>query len=93
MLGDDNTWPDTAFQLVFGDQRSIGVEQRQEHVEGAGPELYRDTVGKQLAPTQQHLKAAEFERAIIRSGAWFTRYGPWLIMPVRSAFGRLIDQR
>ena len=37
LFGDDNSWPHTAHELVFGDQRSVGLQQDEEEIEGARP--------------------------------------------------------
>src|ERR1700680_3363263 len=48
LLRDNDAAPDTAHKLVLGDQRSVGVEQYQEEIEGARPTLYRHPVGAPL---------------------------------------------
>ena len=48
LLRDNDAWPHTAHKLVFGDQRSVGLQQDQEEIEGARPQLYRHAVGDQL---------------------------------------------
>jgi hypothetical protein len=61
LLRDNDAWPRTAHKLVFGDQRSAGLQQSQEEIERACPQLYRHAVGDQLPPAQEHAEAAEFE--------------------------------
>ena len=64
-LRHNDTRPYTAKQFVFGEQRSVGLQQDQEEIEGACPQLYRHAVGDQLPLAQQHTETAEFE---IRAG-------------------------
>ena len=61
LLRDNNAWPHTAHQLVFGDQRSVGLQQHQEEIEGARPQLYRRAVSDQLPVAQQHAETTELE--------------------------------
>jgi hypothetical protein len=53
LLRDNDPRPHTADELVLGDQRSVGLEQDQEEIEGARPQLYRNAVGDQ-SPLTQH---------------------------------------
>ena len=48
LLGDNDAGPHAAHKLVLGHQRSVGVEQHQEKIESAGPQLYRHAFGNQL---------------------------------------------
>ena len=41
----DPSWPDAADEFVFGDDGSVGLDQRHEHIKGPPAELYRPTVG------------------------------------------------
>jgi hypothetical protein len=50
LLRDSDAWPHTAHELVFGDERSVGLQQDQEEIEGARPQFYRHAVGHQLPP-------------------------------------------
>src|SRR6266446_9301193 len=59
LLGDKNAWPHAAQQLVLGNQRAVGLQQDQEEIEGARPQLYRHAVGDQLPLPQQHPETAE----------------------------------
>jgi len=61
LLRDNDAWPDTAHKLVFGDQRSVGLQQDQEEIEGTRSQLYRRTVGNQLPLAQQYTETAEFQ--------------------------------
>ena len=61
LFRDNDPWPYSADERVFGDQRSVGLQQDQEEIEGARPQLYRAAVGDQLPPAQQHAETAEFE--------------------------------
>jgi len=49
---DNDAWPHTAHKLVFGDQRSVGLQQDQEKIEGTRPQLYRHAVGDQFPLAQ-----------------------------------------
>jgi hypothetical protein len=64
LLGDNDAGPYAAEELAFGDQRSVGLQQDQEEIEGARPHLDRHTVGDQLAAAQQNAESAEFERGV-----------------------------
>jgi hypothetical protein len=81
-LRDNDAWPHTAHELVFGDQRSVGLQQDQEEIEGARPQLYRNAVGDQLPPAQQHAETAEFER----------RFGRRLTRPI-PGYPRIVQSR
>lgn len=61
LFGDNDARPHMAEEFVFGDQRSVGLQQDQEEIECARPQLYRHAVGDQLPLAQQHLETAEFE--------------------------------
>jgi hypothetical protein len=61
LLRDDDAWPHTAQELVFGDERSVGLQQDQQEIDGARPQLYWPAIGDQLPLAQQHAKATEFE--------------------------------
>src|SRR5713101_3159095 len=37
LLCDNDAWPHAAEELAFGDQRSVGLQQDQEEIEGARP--------------------------------------------------------
>src|SRR5580700_485350 len=50
LLRDDDAWPHTAHELFFGDQRSVGLQQGQEEIESACPQLDRHAVGYQSPP-------------------------------------------
>src|SRR6266851_185746 len=45
LLRHDDAWPHTAEELVFGDQRSVGLQQNQKNIECARSQLYRHAVG------------------------------------------------
>jgi hypothetical protein len=47
LLGDDNARPDANEKLLFGDQRSIGLQQGQQELEGARSQRYRGVVCQQ----------------------------------------------
>jgi hypothetical protein len=47
-----DAWPDTAKELVFADQGSVGFQQNHKEVEGARPQLDRNGVGNQLPSPQ-----------------------------------------
>src|SRR5271165_6253888 len=64
LLRNKNAWPHTAEKLVFGDQRSVSLQQDQEEIKGARPQLYRHAVGDQFPAAQQHAETAEFERRV-----------------------------
>jgi hypothetical protein len=63
-LGDNDAWPHPAEKLVFRDQRSVRLQQRQEKIEGARPQLYRDTAGNQLPLAQQNAETTKFECSV-----------------------------
>jgi len=44
---------------VFGDERSVGLQQDQEEIEGACPQLYRHAVDRQFSPARQNAETAE----------------------------------
>jgi hypothetical protein len=56
ILRDGDARPDAGYQPLFADQRSIGLQQGQQELERARPQLYRHTIGQQLPLTQQHRK-------------------------------------
>jgi len=60
-LHNSYSWPDAGDELIFGDQRSIGLEQGKEEIEGACSELNRCAVTEQPPLSQQHAETAEFE--------------------------------
>jgi hypothetical protein len=64
LLRDNNAWPHTTHKVVFADQRSIGLQQDQEKIEGARPQLYRHAVGHQLSPAQQNAETTEFKHRV-----------------------------
>jgi hypothetical protein len=66
LLRDNDARPHSAHELFFGDQRSVGVQQDQEEIEGACPQLYWHAVGHQLPPAQQEAETAEFEHRVDR---------------------------
>jgi hypothetical protein len=61
LLRDSDARPDAAHELVFSNQRSVGLQQDQEEIEGARPQLYWDAVGEQLPLPQLQTKTPEFE--------------------------------
>ena len=61
----DDARPHPAHELLFGDERAVGLQQDQQEIEGARTELDRNAVGEQLSPAQQNAETAEFE---IRAG-------------------------
>jgi hypothetical protein len=50
LLRDNDAWPHATHELFFGDERSVGLYQGQEEIEGARPQRYRHTVGHQSPP-------------------------------------------
>src|SRR5215831_11211459 len=58
---DDPARPDPAHQLVFTDDRSVGLDQHQKHIESTPTEFQRATVGENFAALRQDPKATEFE--------------------------------
>src|SRR3984893_9794917 len=64
LLRDNDAWPHAAYELFFGDQRSFGLQQDQEEIEGACPQLYWHAVGHQLPAAQQDAETAEFEHRV-----------------------------
>src|ERR1700736_3316044 len=64
LLRDNDAWPHTAQELVFGDQRSVGLQQDQEEIERARPQLCRHAVSDQLPLAQQHAETTECERRV-----------------------------
>jgi hypothetical protein len=59
LFRDNDARPNTPEELVFADQRSIGLQQSEKEIEGAGAQLYRGTVGNQLALASQYTKPSE----------------------------------
>jgi hypothetical protein len=64
LFRDDDARPHTPHKLVLGDQRSVGLQQDEEEIEGARPQLYRHAIGDQLPLAQQHAKTTEFKRRV-----------------------------
>jgi hypothetical protein len=64
LLRDNDAGPHTTHQLVFGDERSVGLQQRQEEIEGARPQFDGHAVGNQSPLAQQHSETAKFERRV-----------------------------
>ena len=62
VLRDDDTRPDTSQEMLFADKCPIGLQQGQQELERARPQLDRHAVCQQQPLTQQHPKPAEFER-------------------------------
>ena len=60
-LFDDPARPDAADQLVFADDRPIGLDQRNEHIEATAAELYRPAVGKNFAAMRHDPETAELD--------------------------------
>jgi hypothetical protein len=60
-LFDDPARPDAANQLVFADDRAVGLDQRHEYVEGAPAEFDRPAVGKNFAAMRQDPETAELD--------------------------------
>src|SRR5215831_14598044 len=58
---DDPARPDPAHQLVFADDRPVGLDQHQKHIESTPTEFQRATVGENFAALRQDPKATEFE--------------------------------
>jgi hypothetical protein len=58
-LGDHDARPRTTEQLVFGDHRSIGLQQDQQNFEGSCPQLYRHAVSDQLPLAPQYSESSE----------------------------------
>src|SRR5437660_10969545 len=54
LLRDNDAGPTAAEELVFGDQRSVGLQQDQEEIEGARPQFFEHAVGDQLPLAQQY---------------------------------------
>jgi hypothetical protein len=52
--------PHPAHELLFRDERAVGLQQDQQEVEGAPAELDWNAVGEQLSPSQENAEAAEF---------------------------------
>src|SRR5215831_20716935 len=50
LLRDNDARPHTAHKLVFGDQRSVGLQQNHEEIKRPRPQLYWHAVGDQLPP-------------------------------------------
>jgi len=60
--------PNPAHQLLFCDERAVGLQEDQKEIEGARAELDRNTVSEQLPSTQQHAAAAEFQSRLCCCG-------------------------
>jgi hypothetical protein len=58
---DDPARPDPAHQLVFADDRPVGLDQQQKHIESTPAEFHPPTVGENFAALRQDPKATEFE--------------------------------
>ena len=58
---DDPARPNAAHQLIFADDRPVGLDQCYEHVVGAPAELYRPAVGKNFAAMRQDPETAELD--------------------------------
>ena len=69
VLLDDPTRPDPADQIGLADDRPVGLDERDEHIESAPAELYRPTVGENFAALRQDSETAELE-ARWRFGYW-----------------------
>ena len=61
----DDARPHPADELLFRDERAVGLQKDQEEIEGARAEFDRNAVGEQLPPSQQDAETAEFE---VRAG-------------------------
>ncbi len=59
MLLHDRIRPDAAQQLVFADDRAVGVDQRQQHIDRARTEFNGRTVHEQAALTPLQQKSTE----------------------------------
>jgi hypothetical protein len=53
--------PHPADELLFGEERAVGLQQGKQEIEGACAELDWNAVGEQLSPAQQGAETAEFE--------------------------------
>ena len=51
--------PHPAHELLFSDERAVGLQQDQQEIEGARAELDWNAVGEQLSPAQQNAETAE----------------------------------
>jgi hypothetical protein len=71
------TEPYPPHQLVLADQRSVGLEQNQQEIESPSPHLDWYTVGKQLAPPQQHKEPAEDKRFAVINRPRFMDRRQW----------------
>jgi hypothetical protein len=74
VLLDDPARPDTAHQLVLGEDSTAGIDERDEHIECAPPELDWLTVCQQLAAMRKHLKTAELDRRRLGFGIHCRRF-------------------
>jgi hypothetical protein len=61
---DDHTRPNPALQLVFCNERSIGLDEHHQYIERACAEFDRHAAGEQSTLAQQHAEAAELERCV-----------------------------
>jgi hypothetical protein len=57
----DDARPDPAHELLFGDERAVGLQQDQQEIEGARAEIDGNALGEQLPAAQQDTETAEFE--------------------------------
>jgi hypothetical protein len=64
LFGDNDARPHMAHELVFRDQRSVGLQQDQEEIERARSHLYRHAISDQSPLAQQHAETAELERRV-----------------------------
>jgi hypothetical protein len=69
LLHNGDPRPGKRQQLLFGDQRSVSLEQGQQNFEGTRSQLDRDTVRQQHPLAQQYFKPAEFERGFVCGAA------------------------
>jgi hypothetical protein len=61
VLRDDDTRPDASQEMLFADKCPIGLQQGQQELECARPQLNWCAVCQQLPLTQQYPEPAEFE--------------------------------
>jgi hypothetical protein len=61
----DGARPHPAYELLFSDERAVGLQQGQQEIERTRAELDWNAIGEQLSPAQQNAEPAEFE---IRAG-------------------------
>ena len=72
----DDARPHPAHELLFSDERAVGLQQDQQKIEGARAELDWNAVGEQLPPAQQNAETAEFESPSRRRLPGVTRFRP-----------------